>query len=132
MSNSNGEWNFSSSAKIFRCSILPVLLFVLLSGCAARNLLGPTVDKNGVTFRVKAPSAKQVSIVGNFNRWSADGQPLSGPDHDGIWAVTLPLKKGRHEYLFLIDGKEWLLDPNAPMTADDGFGAQNSVLYLQE
>jgi hypothetical protein len=47
----------------------------------------------------------------------------------GIWAATLILPAGQHQYAFVVDGARWVADPSAP-AVDDGFGRQNSVLAL--
>ncbi|MBI5672411.1 MAG: glycoside hydrolase family 13, partial [Nitrospirae bacterium] len=46
----------------------------------------------------------------------------------GVWTATIPLKPGRYQYMFVIDGKQWIADPLAPEETTDGFGAQNAVL----
>lgn len=79
---------------------------------------------------VFAPDAETVSLVGSFNRWDKDVDRMTGPDEKGWWRIALPLESGRHEYLFLIDGKRWMRDPQVPSVVDDGFGGKNSVLYL--
>ena len=39
-----------------------------------------------VHFAVWAPSAKAVSVVGNFNEWDAQSHPLNARlDASGIW-----------------------------------------------
>ena len=105
-----------------------LLLAVLAGGCATYG--GPFVAEAGVVFKVRAPGAKQVHIVGSFNRWDRQKDALSGPDNNGWWIITLPLAPGRHEYLFLVDGATWLPDPSAPGRTDDGYGGKNSILYL--
>jgi hypothetical protein len=48
-----------------------------------------------------------------------------------LWAITLELPEGRHEYAFLIDGQRVISDPGAHFYQADGFGNQNSVLILR-
>ena len=103
-------------------------LFMLLYACAAYR--GPTMDDGGITFKMKSPGAESVSIAGSFNRWDPDANRLAGPDREGWWSITLSLGPGRHEYLFLLDGKQWRADPNVQFRAEDGFGGENSVLYV--
>lgn len=43
----------------------------------------------GVLFRVYAPDARSVSIVGNFNNWDGRLHPLASAD-DGIWRLFIP------------------------------------------
>jgi 1,4-alpha-glucan branching enzyme len=99
-------------------------------GCAARYT-APYADSNGVTFRFHAPAAHEVAIAGSFNRWDPARAKLAGPDKDGWWSITLRLSEGRHEYLFVIDNRDWVLDPLAVAAVDDGFGNRNSVFYLE-
>ena len=73
------------------------------------------------------PTAESVSIAGDFNGWSPTKTKLDRTD-GGMWTVTLPLKPGRYEYMFVVDGKEWVADPLAAEEATDGFGAHNAVL----
>jgi hypothetical protein len=32
--------------------------------------------------------------------------------------------------MFIVDGREWVADPNAPTVRDDGFGNRNSVMRV--
>ena len=100
------------------------MLFLSLS-CAA----GPRpMDRAGLAhFTFHAPDARQVSLAGSFNRWDPAAHLMTGPDRNGNWNLEIPLAPGRYEYLYLINGAEWVPDPAAP-SADDGFGGRNSVL----
>lgn len=81
-----------------------------------------------VRFQLVAPEATSVAVVGSFNGWQADANPLV-PGSDGLFATSMDLRPGRHEYLFVVDGA-WVLDPAATLTHDDGFGARNAVLEI--
>jgi 1,4-alpha-glucan branching enzyme len=52
----------------------------------------PTVrgDVPGTYFAVWAPSARYVSVVGDFNGWDAGRHPLSVQGSSGIWAGFVP------------------------------------------
>ena len=77
---------------------------------------------------LQAPQARRVAVAGDFNGWSPEAAPLSrGPG--GAWTGELQLPRGRHQYMFVVDG-EWVTDPAAPVTLDDGFGHRNAVLDL--
>ncbi|MGW8283385.1 MAG: glycogen-binding domain-containing protein [Gemmatimonadota bacterium] len=82
-----------------------------------------------VQFLVEAEAAQSVHLAGDFSDW----QPtisLDDSDGDGIWSGRVPLEPGVHEYMFVIDGSEWVPDPNASGSLDDGFGRQNSLLTV--
>lgn len=117
--------------KYFIKSVTGFALFIVvfLYGCNPQYLK-PTIVEGGVRFSVKSPDAKKVTIVGSFNQWDTDKDVLSDPEGDGIWNIVLPLKDGRYEYLFLIDGEKWLLDPTVP-SVDDGLGGRNSVIHIK-
>ena len=56
----------------------------------AYELMGPKKCAQGYTFRVWAPNAKRVSIVGDFNAWDENKTPMKR-----IWRLQvrlLPLK----------------------------------------
>jgi 1,4-alpha-glucan branching enzyme len=44
----------------------------------------------GVHFAVWAPSAKRVSVVGDFNRWDGRVHPMRARGSSGIWEMFLP------------------------------------------
>ena len=82
-----------------------------------------------VRFQLAAPAAHDVTLAGSFNGWSA-GIPLRKSSVSGLWVVTLPLPVGEHQYLFHVDGNQWIPDPGAHAQVDDGFGRTNSVLVV--
>jgi 1,4-alpha-glucan branching enzyme len=45
---------------------------------------------NGVHFAVWAPSARRVSIVGDFNRWDGRVNPMRARGSSGIWELFVP------------------------------------------
>lgn len=73
------------------------------------------------------PEARSVSVAGDFNGWNP-GQTQLERSEGGMWSVTIALKPGRYQYMFVVDGKQWIADPFAVDGAGDGFGSQNAVL----
>ena len=84
-----------------------------------------------VQFTLRDVRAAHVSLVGDFNGWSAEATPLEPGEASGTWSVTVPLAAGRHVYAFLVDGKTWMTDPRAQTARDLDFGRTNSVLIVQ-
>jgi hypothetical protein len=83
-----------------------------------------------VRFELVAPTANRVSLAGSFNDWQPDGVQLTQNPETGVWTGTVPLRPGEHQYMFVIDGAEWIPDPDAHAQVDDGFGQTNSVIVV--
>jgi 1,4-alpha-glucan branching enzyme len=64
-----------------------------------------------VDFFCRAPQAKTVALVGDFNQWNPKAHPMTRMP-DGVWFIRMELPHGHHQYLFLVDGTP-TLDPNA-------------------
>lgn len=82
-----------------------------------------------VRFVFADSSARTVSLVGDFNGWSRTETPLRATARAGVWAVSIPLTPGRHEYAFIVNGERWVADPLSPGNRDE-FGTESSVLML--
>lgn len=111
-------------------AFFPALILLIFSGCSMPRP-GTGQVENGIRFIISRPAASSVAVVGDFNRWSPEQNPLSGPDRNGYWSATLDLQPGRYEYLFLVDGTAWTPDPSA-VSAGDGMGGRNSVVFVGE
>jgi len=46
-----------------------------------------------------------------------------------VWTVVVPLEPGIHDYAFVVNGGQWVPDPNAP-AFEDGFGGLNSRIAV--
>ena len=77
-------------------------------------------------------SASRVTLVGDFNGWEAAAAPLSREPSGGAWSITVPLSPGWHSYAFVVNGAEWVPDPQAPLAPADGFATPRSVVVVAE
>jgi hypothetical protein len=75
-----------------------------------------------------APAAQHVTVAGDFNKWRTDSHVMKR--ENGMWTIELPLKPGRYNYMFIVDGAHWVTDPHAESYRDDGFGYQNAVMRV--
>jgi 1,4-alpha-glucan branching enzyme len=66
-----------------------------------------------IYFRLEAPDAAQVSVVGDFNDWDAGKHGLHKKP-DGVWECQVPLPPGRYAYHFIVDGAS-RLDPHCEL-----------------
>jgi hypothetical protein len=98
--------------------------------CSAVGVERHAVNDGGdrVRFSVSAPSAKQVSLVGDFNRWNPVAVPMRRGSSD-VWVVDVRLEPGRHVFAFSIDGA-LRADDAAPRAVEDDFGVPGSVVVV--
>ncbi len=68
---------------------------------AAYDVLGAHSATDGTVFRVWAPSARSVSVVGDFNAWSPSAEHELEPDPSGVWRGSMPAEIGQR-YKFRI------------------------------
>ena len=88
------------------------------------------VEKRKVTFKVRAPAAKEVALAGDFNQWDDRGYPME-MDDEGHWKVTVFLSPGKYEYKLLVDGR-WWEDMGNKKTVPNRFGTFNRVIVVPE
>ena len=60
--------------------------------------------KKGVYFAVWAPNAKSVSVVGEFNNWDTEANPMQKAGEIGVYEVFVPGAKEGQLYKFYIEG----------------------------
>jgi 1,4-alpha-glucan branching enzyme len=77
--------------------------------------MGAITHAEGVTFRVWAPHAEVVHLIGNFNGWDETSTPLFN-EKNGNWSTDMPEAKVGDEYRYLIrsaEGSFSRIDPYA-------------------
>lgn len=138
------QWNLASAVAL-ACLVLIAMGGVVAGGLAwlpGRGMSPPysadaqtsaAADASStvlVRLVVLQPGARTVHVAGDFNGWNPARTPLEQMA-GGAWTVTLPLKPGRYEYMFVVDGQQWIGDPFAAEQNDDGFGSRNAVLDVR-
>ena len=135
------EWNFAGAmvaACVAMVAVVGLLQFaperivevpVPVAGNQAQTASFAPGQESKVYVRLVLlqPDARSVSVAGDFNDWNP-GQTKLERSEGGMWTATIALKPGRYQYMFVIDGKQWVADPLAEEGAGDGFGSQNAVL----
>lgn len=81
-------------------------------------------------FSLKAPHAKEVHVVGDFNGWKV-GNDSTMEINDGNWRKRVNLNPGRYHYRFVIDGN-WAEDPENPAKVKNPFGELNSIVEIKK
>ncbi|MDR1927324.1 MAG: 1,4-alpha-glucan branching enzyme, partial [Oscillospiraceae bacterium] len=86
---------------------LPVYLFHQGNNARSYDFLGahPAPDGSGAMFRVWAPHARAVSVVGDFNDWDRKAAPMKRISSGGIWEAAVPEVQPFAAYKFCITGR---------------------------
>ncbi len=99
---------------------------------AVRAELGSTIQRDkvgritGTEFRVWAPNAESVDVIGSFNGWKPGASKMTKDKKSGVWSLALADAKPGDEYLYLINGALERRDPRARKVSADG---TKSVVY---
>lgn len=79
-----------------------------------------------VHFRIRAPHAQHVALVGDFTSW----QPVPMARDGDTWTATLTLAAGVYHFGFQVDDR-WTVPKNAPGIVKDGWGRTNASIVIE-
>jgi 1,4-alpha-glucan branching enzyme len=82
----------------------------------------------GVAFRVWAPHAQKVSVVGDFNNWQEKANPLE-PEEVGHWYADVSEAKVGDEYRYIIWNGQQKLSRIDPYSREVTNSVGNGVVY---
>lgn len=77
--------------------------------------MGSILHEQGVAFRVWAPHAKHVSVIGSFNNWDGTKHPMQA-EENGYWYANIAEAHAGDQYRFLLStpkGEFKRIDPYA-------------------
>jgi len=98
------------------------------SAAPVREGFGALPHAGGTTFRVWAPAATAVSVVGTFNDWDKDANPLQA-EQDGNWAADLPHAKAGDGYKYVLQTPAGELTRNDPYARSVTSSAGHSLVF---
>ncbi len=90
--------------------------------------MGAVPHAAGTTFRVWAPHAEKVAVVGPFNEWNATKNPLQ-PETNGYWAVDVATVRPGAEYKFQLTNQGREFTRNDPYARQMTNSAGSSVVH---
>ncbi len=88
-----------------KTSDIPVYLFKQGRNCRAYEFFGSHIMGDTTVFRVWAPKAVSVSVVGEFNGWNEESHPMN-KIADGIWELTAEGVKQYDSYKYSVLGED--------------------------
>ncbi|MBN1898564.1 MAG: glycogen-binding domain-containing protein [Spirochaetes bacterium] len=115
--------------------VLFVLFLNFVLSCGILRYVKPRFPKpqkveGGILFQYYAPSARRVTLAGEFNNWeygASEKAIIMKKNEEGVWSIVVPLKPGRYKYKFVVDDSDWRADPNGESAYDaDG----NSLIVV--
>jgi 1,4-alpha-glucan branching enzyme len=89
--------------------------------------MGALPHAGGTTFRVWAPNADSVAVVGAFNDWDGQKDQLTH-EENGYWALDVANAKPGDEYKFRLTNGQQTLDRNDPYAREVTNSAGSSVV----
>lgn len=94
---------------------------------AALTEISGTGPRRSVRFRLEAPEAERVVLLGDFTGW----EPVPLERTDGHWSATVRVEPGVYHFGFRVDG-EWHVPENASGEVSDDWGRTNATLVVPE
>nr|MCU0407202.1 hypothetical protein [Ignavibacteriaceae bacterium] len=100
----------------------------------ARTVGIPFIEDSTANF-IYLGNPNSVSVPGDFNGWSATSWPMSRISQTNFWYRSENFEMdARLDYKFVLNGSNWILDPENPHTCQGGFGPNSELsmpLYVQ-
>lgn len=77
------------------------------------NYMGAHLTKNSVIFRVWAPHARSVAVVGDFNNWTGYDHMMKKINNEGIWELEIPNLKKLEKYKYRVESADGRVEMKA-------------------
>jgi len=90
----------------------------------------PRVEGGKLVFWHHDDSATSVSVAGDFNGWNPQ-TTFFAKHASGMWRAEVEMPQaGSYQYKLVVNGSQWLDDPNNGLKVTDSYGGFNSVLHI--
>jgi 1,4-alpha-glucan branching enzyme len=90
--------------------------------------MGAIPHAGGVAFRVWAPHAEQVSVIGSFNGWDGDKHPMQA-EENGYWYADVPEAHVGDQYKFLLTTEKGALKRIDPYAREVTGSVGNAIVH---
>jgi 1,4-alpha-glucan branching enzyme len=95
------------------------------------KVMGSISTEDGVSFRVWAPNAEYVSVIGNFNNWDKKANPLT-KDDTGYWDAEIETAKIGDEYRYFIKNGSFETSRIDPYAREVTSSVGNAIVHDPE
>ncbi len=94
----------------------------------------PFIEDSTANF-IYIGNSNTVSVPGDFNEWNTTAGPMTKLSQTNFWYRSESFEMdARLDYKFLLNGSNWILDPENPNTCQGGYGLNSELampLYIQ-
>ena len=90
--------------------------------------MGAVLHEEGAAFRVWAPHADRVFVMGDFNGWSKTDSPMEN-EGSGYWYADIGGAKAGQEYKFLVQNGELDLERIDPYARQVTNSVGSGIIY---
>ena len=90
--------------------------------------MGSIPHENGVSFRVWAPNAEFVCVVGTFNNWDKQAHPME-KEENGYWYGEVSNAKAGDEYRYFIRNGEFEVTRIDPYAREVTNSVGNAIIH---
>jgi 1,4-alpha-glucan branching enzyme len=90
--------------------------------------MGAMPHAGGVAFRVWAPHAQRVSVIGSFNDWNGNTHPMHAEAH-GYWYANVAQAQVGDEYKFLLTTEQGALHRIDPYAREVTNSVGNAIVH---
>ena len=93
----------------------------------ARSIGIPFIEDSTANF-IYLGNYSSVTAAGDFNNWSATAWSLTRLSQTNFWYRSQTFEMdARLDYKFVLNGSNWILDPENPNTCSGGFGPNSEL-----
>ena len=98
-----------------------------------KKVRGDRLGTVEVTFELTpGVAARSAAVVGEFNEWSVDANPMQRGD-DGVFRATVEMELGRqYRFRYVLDGVQWINAWDADDYAPNDHGGDDSVVRTDD
>ncbi len=94
----------------------------------ARSAGIPFIENNTANF-IYVGAANKVALAGDMNFWDPESHPLQHLNGTDFFYISLEFEpQARLDYKFVLNGSNWILDPENPSRISGGFGPNSQLL----